>query len=1606
MRVHASLAVVLVLASASFGASSQADPRFKLTLDDTGSLIIDLELPSLEQCEIELAGVRYQDISIRGGAHRGAPGQAALPVITRLVAIPAGAQVAVAVKSADLITRHGWRLPPRQPVARRLSLPGKSQPPSKPDIAYDEVYYATPDRRRDPTVEAGRPAWLFGQQVVPITFLPVKYDPTTSSVTIARHMQVLVTITGAGKTVPVEPGPHLVPESFQHMLRQAVLGYDGRGAEVGPGSCLYICPDNSEVTGRLGPLIQWRRRQGYEANLVTLAQTGYTNVAIKTYLQQLHDSSDPPLEYVCLVGDANGPYAVPTWQENVSGFHGEGDHYYTTLAGGDLLPDIHIGRLSFQDLATLDVILAKILSYEITPPTTDDPDWFQRACLVGDPLDSGESTIYVNQWLKTQLLGLNYTEIDTIWSGNFPLRMMTEFNEGDTVVGYRGFYGTSNFTTAHVRTLTNGPELPFVVMITCDTGSFLHDNACMSETWLRAPNGGGVAAVSTATGGTHTRYNNVMYAGIFEGLLNTGDFRAGSALSRGKLEMWLQYGQVEPQNAHAWMVWNNLMGDPATRIWTGFPRHLNVQHPAGLPVGAGSLQVAVTDDGGAAVPAARVALHKAGEILLSGHTDGTGQVLLSLPGHTAGDLQITVTGINSLPYLGSLVLGTESEHLDIAGVQIDDDAGGSSQGNGDGLAAPGETVELAIQVSNLGPAVAPEVTAVLSTADPRVSLLVGSAVYGAIAAGTAAWNVEPFVCQLAAGTPGGLVIPFTLDIHSGAETWTALVELTAHAGACRVQDLVWSGAGQIPGPGQTATLNVVLLNEGNLDISWATATLNTPSMWITPLDTAGTYGPIAVGQSTTNQADPFSLYIADDCYGGHLATLEMALAFASGARDTVVCLVPVGEAAAGDPLGPDSHGYGAFDNTDVLYQWAPTFDWVEIDPDHGGNGISLGLDDSGLYDDDTHRVDLPFTFKYYGQDFDRISVCSNGWLAMGATYLKNFRNLGIPCTGVPDNLLAVFWDDLFMWGSSDVLTWYDPANGRFVVEWSRMRNVFDSLEETFQAILYDPAVHPTFSGDGIIKFQYLAVNSSDHVNGYHTVGIQAESGAGGLLYTYWNQGSPAAAPIQAGRAITFLPMQPPAVGHVAGHVDNASAGAPLAGASVALVGSGRTFTTRPDGGFLGSVPAATYLVVASHPSCAADSLPAVSIAAGETVTLSFTLADNLGPEITGTTRLPDTEDIAGPYPVETTLSDLSGLAETHFFYETSAGPAVHELPLVPVDLPAGTYRAEIPGQTLETMVWYWLVATDIAGNQTSDPAGAPAQRYRFAVVQKDTLLHDDMEAGLGWEVIPDDGGLISGRWERCDPNGTYLGEIMVQPEDDASPPPGVMCWITGNDMPGTDPGGHDVDGIPATLLSPWYDLSGYDGVTLSYRRWFTNDLGNNPGEDPWRVLVTDDGETWTAMHSSTESQLSWLLQSHRVEDFLELGPTVRFKFLVTDEGGDSLVEAGLDELVLTGYTLDPTTSVGDSPSPQLALAQNRPNPFNPSTEIRFALPRGGEVRLQVFDLEGRLVRSLLSEVMPAGSHRVVWQGDDHRGVPVASGVYFYRLQTGTGDLVRKMTVLK
>jgi flagellar hook assembly protein FlgD len=124
-------------------------------------------------------------------------------------------------------------------------------------------------------------------------------------------------------------------------------------------------------------------------------------------------------------------------------------------------------------------------------------------------------------------------------------------------------------------------------------------------------------------------------------------------------------------------------------------------------------------------------------------------------------------------------------------------------------------------------------------------------------------------------------------------------------------------------------------------------------------------------------------------------------------------------------------------------------------------------------------------------------------------------------------------------------------------------------------------------------------------------------------------------------------------------------------------------------------------------------------------------------------------------------------------------------------------------------------------------------------------------------------------------------------------------------------------------------------------------------------------------------------------------------------GGSAWVDAGVDyfyrAVAQIDYAVQENTGVDER---TFALMQNRPNPVKGATTIRFELPQRTETSLKVYDVNGRLVRTLFDEVKDAGAFTVQWNGMDGLGRTLPAGVYFYRLSAGEQVATRKLILTR
>jgi hypothetical protein len=189
------------------------------------------------------------------------------------------------------------------------------------------------------------------------------------------------------------------------------------------------------------------------------------------------------------------------------------------------------------------------------------------------------------------------------------------------------------------------------------------------------------------------------------------------------------------------------------------------------------------------------------------------------------------------------------------------------------------------------------------------------------------------------------------------------------------------------------------------------------------------------------------------------------------------------------------------------------------------------------------------------------------------------------------------------------------------------------------------------------------------------------------------------------------------------------------------------------------------------------------------------------------------------------------------------------------------------------------------------------------------------------------------------------------------------------------------------------DTSGTQKVPLQTMHIFIN--GDSTGASDAQLQPHQIAN----LHLTDEARAEFEAQGYAVDETRNADGTWDVKIKPAD-GGVGQTSSSIDDSDTIGISRENALPEGFS------LMQNKPNPFNPSTDIGYSIPQSARVSLEIFNINGQKVRTLVNEVQGAGEHTVIWDGKSDYGDHVASGVYLYRLTAGETTTTRKMTLLK
>lgn len=1097
LRIAFVIAVFIVIS----GLLNAVNSSFEIISYGDDFTEIRFTLQEYELIPIEIDGVKYYRLFHPDAGFIAEEGFPELLTFSAMLSIPSTGSV-MAGQPFDIKyeTEKGLNIFPSQGLNLEID-EGKG-------LIKDEQFYEKDKIFGGELVQISSPAIMRDERLINITINPFSYNPARQE--LSRVTSLNLTINYDLNT----PGENELrtnrrrSEAFHRIFRNSVLNYGqfrnpgGTRQDFQTPHIVMVYHNSDAFVPLVNQLADWKRDKGYQVTIRSNA--GINSITgIRNYLRDAYNNWENRPEYVILIG---GFPEIPTQN---------GDNPYTLLEGNDNLPDVILGRIPSSSATQLATVLNKIRNYERTP-FMGNTTWYNNAILIGDRY---ASSLNIGKYVRDVMY--NYSSRKTFnehysvgGSTNFAAQINNGINQGSSYFMYRGYLGMSGWSPSDAA-LNNGYRMFHGTFITCGTLNATASNRGVDAVNLGTPTQGkgAITTIGMFTGGTNSAQNNAIQAALYYGIFVEDLQTMGEALVRAKLHLWNVYSNSYPAPMNSHILWSTLIGDPSMYVWREIPKELNVDYPEELPEGSNSIRFVVTDNDDEPVEGAWVTIRQGDDdIFATGYTDGSGAITHFFPSSSEGTIGVTVTKFDYKPHLGSFDINEDEQAVSYHQLIAEDDF------------IAGEQVAFGLTIKNHQNQQVTGVSGAISTTSEYVNITSNTSGYGNINAGATANSIANYSVTISPDTPGFYKAEILLTVTDEAEnSWLSRFLLPIQNGRLELVELVIDdGNNGILEPGEQAFLRFRLRNTGEMNLTGINARLSGGGTGFGITDSTAFYGNIAVGQSVISNNNHIEVSLSAYVIPGTIYNVVLEIYNENGFSQKIHHKIEIGVISVTDPLGPDEYGYWCFDEGDEDYPDVAEYNWIEIVPANGGNGTNTGLQTDFNNVQRTMTMDLPFTFRFYGEDYDIISICANGWVSFKEMEEATQRNWRIPGPKVPMPVIAVFWDNLSL-AQGGVFTYFDEDNAKFIVQWENTLSFeTNNTFETFQLILYDPTRYPTLTLDSPFKMQYRVFNNvNNNADGrpygewgnYATVGIADHTGKVGLEYTFNNRYPTAARPL-------------------------------------------------------------------------------------------------------------------------------------------------------------------------------------------------------------------------------------------------------------------------------------------------------------------------------------------------------------------------------------------------------------------------------------------------------------------------------------------------------------
>ena len=1643
-----------------------ADSELTLLSDRYDTYEYKVSLGSLVASDIATKGGDFTRLQIPGFHLSHIEGAPELPMMNRLLTVPFGATARIEITKVDSRTIDLAEYGITSPIMPAQPSVSKSADLDNLPFIHDAAAYATDKVARE-LVRVVNLGTLRSYDLARLEISPVEYLPRENKLVVHENIEFRVVFDGADKAaddarLAATWSPFFAP--VYRLVDGAKINHFDHPDLVGDRvKMVIVTPPEFEY--QLADFVQWKTERGFDVvmGIIGSPEVGGTTATIQAYLHGLYNAAtpaDPAPSFVLFVGDIA---QCPTFSQAA----GVTDRLYCTT-DGDLYPEMYYGRFSATNSSQLQAILDKTMMYDQF--TMPDPSYLANVTMIAGVDGSYAPTYgngqinygTVNYFNASNGITSNTYLYPASDAASAPAEIVQTVSDGVGYINYTAHGSTTSwsdpsFTQANINSLTNAGKYTLAVGNCCLTSSY-EQAECFAETWLRAPNKGAIGYI----GGSNSTYWDEDYwwgvgyhasseidgtayspsntgIGAYDGYFhNNGEAPEQWYVTNDALNFCGLMTVTEAGSSRETYYWDiyNLMGDPSLSTFIGVPDVNPVSHYPTFFSNAVSIDVD-------AAPGSYVGLTQNGVLMASGTIDPAGKATFPLNGLLMpGECKLVVMMQNYEPYIATIpVIVPATVTIDPMVIDANVTTAVTVTVIGEDGVTP--VVGLDVWAEGLGYASATVATDASGVAVLSVNYPFGPEleIVGKNAADpyflfreTIGVNALALTApDLTVATDIGMSDMFPLNLPG---TLTAVVGepgATLYAVLPDGSELSTAAASLVVTPAQTGQVTGIIAVSGYdlyteaFDVIEAygqlTGTINVPGATVRLMDggvqvlatVADGAGAFDFGQDIL--VDGYTVMV--DHFGWLHYESPYFVNFGANTHDITMIAAPSGvltgvidDAVDGTLLQGTVRVYRS-DNNALLTE--TTSDPV-----------------TGVFTTDPMPY---FNYTVVVRAYHHMPVV----IAIEISEPVVEKDFSLEQTNgdllvIDDNAAAKALAPKFDEKGNLLAAGYQSDDGKAVdtmvndLEYLGYSITVQTLAATDPATwdMYDMLV--VSSGDNTVSLDNVA---------FRTALIAFVEGGGHLLleggevgYDHYSSGAFAEKVMHTvdwnhDASGTFEVADPT---HYVMSVPNGIGG----GNPVAYVGYGDqdAMVPLPDAvmvGTWGDYPTDAS-VIAFDPNPAPEG--------GQIVFFTF----NYAALETGCAQSLIQNAVNWLLTPEFGTSSISGVV--NLYGETDhSGILVEALPgggstVTGADgsfsfsgLYGATYQiraskpmwgaavVEVPLADGENVTGISLVLTSV---NELEVCSAPA-----------LAIPDNTPAGVSdvITIAPLPGATITAVEAFVDVTHTWQGDLLVN----LTSPDGTMVTL------------HNRTGSSADNIYGWYpaelvpagDLGAFIGETMS-GDW-TLTISDNAGSDTgvlnewcvkvtYAVPVTSVAGAMAGFQAADGVQLTWFYQPGAVDGFhiyrrVNDGAAVRLteEPVASLDGRLDYVDAvfGLPEGTVVNYSYAAVvdgveqgrsvefaiTLTGVTPA-RYVLHANYPNPFNPSTRVRFELREPGRTTAFIYDLQGRLVKRLVDEVLPAAAHERVWNGMDDGGRRVASGTYYLKLQSGSFQSVQKMMLVK